>query len=188
MKKIAGSRRALVLWIGGVCFLAGSLVVGSIAAASAAAPAPAAPPAQTVNQGAPGPSAWPVSGTVNVAAPQRVTGIGSCNIVSPETSCFSSDLGLLPGAVLNTIGVHCEVPHGLRTEVMLETAGVTSPGAVELPIPLTPALSGAPDTYDGTVTNLGIPVPTADSPQRHSWIEVFGSSAGCIASVVGTSS
>jgi hypothetical protein len=60
MKKKVGVHRGWFLWISGGCFLIGSLVVGSVAAASAG------PPAQTVNQGSPGASPWPVSGTVGI--------------------------------------------------------------------------------------------------------------------------
>jgi hypothetical protein len=65
MKKNGGLRRGWLLFIGGGCFLAGSLAVGSFATASALAPG------TTVNQGAAGTSPWPVSGNVGIDPAQN---------------------------------------------------------------------------------------------------------------------
>jgi hypothetical protein len=58
-------RHGWFLWIGGACFLVGSLVAGSVGLASSATTGTSTI-GPTVNQGAPGTSAWPVSGTVGV--------------------------------------------------------------------------------------------------------------------------
>jgi hypothetical protein len=63
-KKMERGRRGWFLWIGGACFLVGSLVAGSVGLASSAGPPISGP--VTANQGAPGISPWPVSGNVGV--------------------------------------------------------------------------------------------------------------------------
>ena len=102
MKKRAANR-AWFLWIGGACFLVGSLVAGSVGLASSATTA-----GPTVNQGAPGSSPWPVSasgnvglsgplpagsndiGTVHVAAPKSVIGEASCAVADTFAACQSA--------------------------------------------------------------------------------------------------
>lgn len=56
-------RGPIFLWIGGVCFLAGSLAVGITGLASASA----GPSTVIANQGAAGTSPWPVSGVLGIS-------------------------------------------------------------------------------------------------------------------------
>jgi hypothetical protein len=71
--KLAHLHRGLFLWIGGACFLAGSLVAGSYGLASSAAPGPTVSGTVIANQGTPGTANWPVSATQSGTWLQEIT-------------------------------------------------------------------------------------------------------------------
>jgi len=186
MKKLTSAyTRPWFLWIGGACFLVGSLVAGSVGLASSA-PTPGAATI-TANQGQAGASAWkvdgsgvtqPVSGTVGLSAGTK--DIGTVHVA--EQQPYSAEAQQQPPSgsdeadavfpitsapiVLQTLSVSVNVSAG---DVMSTCAAQVSPpsgpneGAY---IPMTKQGSiGSDDTYVGTVANLDINVPSDSTIQ-----------------------
>lgn len=120
------SAKAAFMWIGGFCFLTGSLAVG-ITGLSSAAPGPGA---QTVNQGAAGSSAWPVSATGTVGVNNFPSGFNVNNL--PSTQKVSGTVGIDPTA------------NGVHVDNLPATQSVT--GAV--------SISGTPSVTSGDITHL----------------------------------
>jgi hypothetical protein len=161
-------RRPWFLWIGGACFLVGSILFSTIGLASSAGP-----PNQTVtaNQGSAGGSPWPVSGnvgisgslpagsndigTVHVAAPTPVITEANCQVADSSQVCSAQITTALPtGTIVNTLSVSCEVLSGQPVEVNFEANA-----NFHCSVPLT--LSATAFGFDhviGTLTNLGIPI------------------------------
>jgi hypothetical protein len=161
-------RRPWFLWIGGACFLVGSILFSAIGFASSAGP-----PNQTVtaNQGTAGSSSWPVGisgslpagtndiGTVHVAAPTHVIGQVNCQVPDgPSRGCDPQITGtdLATGTIVNTLSVSCGTLQGSQIQVNFEENG-----AFGFSVPLT--FTGKDplnpiDMYTGTLTNLGIPI------------------------------
>ena len=108
MKKIQHVRRGWFLWIGGACFLVGSLVAGSYGLAAPAAGGPSVSGTIVANQGTPGTSSWPVSASQGTGTGSggawKVDGSGVTQPVSgtvgvnnlPATQNVSGTVGIDP--------------------------------------------------------------------------------------------
>ena len=127
----ARGRRSLAIWLGGICFLGGSLAVGITGLASASP----GPSTVIANQGAANASPWPVS-VSNLPSTQAVTGnvsitgslpigsnnIGTVNVASlPSTPALVSGTGVLPNG---TALAQVIVPAGdILTDVVVNYSG-----------------------------------------------------------------
>ena len=164
MKKIGqAARRSWFLWIGGLCFLVGSLVAGSYSLASAG---PAVSGTVTADQGAAGRSSW------NVTASQG-SGTGSSGAWKVDgsgvTQPVSGTVGLNPGS---SVGVSGSLPAGTNNIGNVGVSGALPAGTnnigtvnVATPTPLTGHVactvadgtrscdSGDPGLAAGTVIN-----------------------------------
>jgi hypothetical protein len=118
-KMMAHLRHEWFLWIGGACFLVGSLVAGSVGLASSATTGTTTTGTTTmgptVNQGAPGSSPWPVTTNGNVglsgSLPAGSNNIGNVGL-SGSLPAGSNDIGTVHVATPpSTAGSqHCRVP------------------------------------------------------------------------------
>jgi hypothetical protein len=189
-------RRPWFLWIGGACFLVGSILFSTIGFASSAGP-----PNQTVtaNQGTAGASPWPVSasisgslpagssdiGTVHVAAPTPYSGQAECTVPDGSSVCVTSLGGLPSSGVINTLSVQCFVASGQR--VTLYYTDGSSPFYV--PLTLQQSLTGF-DVYEGTLTSLGLPLPVYENvfQAQQDYNASSGNGSDCTLSYTGTSS
>ena len=95
-------------------------------------------------------------GTVHVASPSPTIVTAGCNVPDSGTDCTPVDTGMdTAGQVVDTISVRCTVKQGHHLEALF-TAGASN-FAVPLTLQLT-IVGGTTDYYDGTLTNLNIPV------------------------------
>ena len=154
-------KHPVVLWAGGLAFLAGSVSFGGIEAAGATSPVPIV----TANQGAPAPnsSAWPVKGTVNVGnfpASQTVSGsVNVGNFPASQTVNGSVNVGNFPTSqtVNGTVNVGNEVQvAGSSSDLASETGHNLQAGAQDSTGYLDTSLDGAVKLYVScTPTNPG---------------------------------
>jgi hypothetical protein len=208
-KMMAHLRHGWFLWIGGACFLMGSLVAGSVGLASPATTGTTTTGTTTmgptVNQGAPGNLPWPVTtsgnvglsgslpagsndiGTVHVAPAKLISGLVRCGvgITGDATSNFCDvATGLSAGTVVNTVSVECDIASGQKVLAEYDQrSGSGAPSAAFLlPLSLRPSsFNSAPtDTYVGTLTNLNIPATSNDSFRGTlDYIPSNGNGGGC---------
>jgi hypothetical protein len=82
-------RRPWFLWIGGACFLVGSLVAGSVSLASSAASGPSVSGTVIANQGTAGSSSWPVSASQSGTWQQEIT--DGTNVLGTPTNPLRTD-------------------------------------------------------------------------------------------------
>jgi hypothetical protein len=191
MKKKMAQRRPWFLWIGGACFLVGSIVAGSIGLAASAAPS-----GPTVDQGAPGTSPWPVSAAQSGTWQQEIT--DGTHVLGTSTNPLRTDpTGTTTQPVSGTVTVAapsetagdttCTVPNGsnfcntgdvgLATGTVMNTVSVhcqvssgqhftveVDAGGFSFLVPVTfqETLTGN-DIYVGTLTNLAIPAVTSNT-------------------------
>jgi hypothetical protein len=115
-------RHGWFFWIGGACFLVGSLVAGSVGIASSATSG--SPPVNplagpTVNQGAAGSSPWPVTASGNVGLSGSLPA-GSNNIGNVGLS------GSLPAGTNNIGTVHVATPASISGQKSCTVADVVA--------------------------------------------------------------
>ena len=102
--KLTHLHRGLFLWIGGACFLAGSLVAGSFGLASSAAGGPTVSGTVVANQGTPGSSSWPVAATQSGTWQQEIT--DGTNVLGTSTHPVRTDpTGSTTQPVSGTVGL-----------------------------------------------------------------------------------
>jgi hypothetical protein len=163
------STKAAFLWIGGVCFMAGSLAVGVTGLASAAPG-----PTTLVNQGAAGTSAWPVSVSnfpafptgfsVNNTSAHPVPVTGTVGIDS-NANGVSVPNGVALNAGTNDIGtVHVAGPH------LIGAVSCTVPDASE------GCQSGATVTSGTLIQTVGVYCTIANTHRLQ--VAVFNSFTG----------
>ena len=104
MKKNVAQRRPWFLWIGGACFLVGSLVAGSVGLASSAAPGPTVQGTVTADQGKPGSSSWPVSASQSGTWQQEITD-GTNVLGTPSNPLRTDPTGTTTQPVSGTVGL-----------------------------------------------------------------------------------
>jgi hypothetical protein len=105
MKRITKRRRGgWFLWIGGACFLAGSLVAGSFGLASSASPGPTVQGTVTANQGTPGSSSWPLSASQSGTWQQEITD-GTNVLGTPSNPLRTDPTGTTTQPVSGTVGL-----------------------------------------------------------------------------------
>ena len=103
-KKMERVRNGWFLWIGGACFLAGSLVAGSYGLAASAASGPTVSGTVTANQGTPGSSNWPVSASQSGTWKQEITD-GSNVLGTPTNPLRTDPTGTTTQPVSGTVGL-----------------------------------------------------------------------------------
>jgi hypothetical protein len=123
MRKKMAQRRPWFLWIGGACFLVGSLVAGSVSLASSAAPGPTVQGTVTANQGTPGSSSWPVSASQSGTWQQEIT--DGTNVLGTPTNPLRTDpTGTTTQPVSGNVGISGSLPAGSND---IGTVHVASP-------------------------------------------------------------
>jgi hypothetical protein len=140
MRKKMAQRRPWFLWIGGACFLVGSLVAGSVSLASSATNGPTVSGTVTANQGTPGSSAWPVSASqsgswdvgVSGSLPAGSNNIGHVNVDSlPPVEGVTRNLAASNGSTDIAAG-------GSITTTALDTSAYQSIRVYVLCLPTNP--------------------------------------------------
>ena len=124
-------RRPWFLWIGGACFLVGSLVAGSVGLASSA-PGPTVSGTVTANQGTPGSSSWPVSSSQSGTWQQEIT--DGTNVIGTPTNPLRTD------------------PTGSTTQPVSGTVGLSSGSSV--------GISGALPAGSNDIGTVHVAAPT----------------------------
>lgn len=120
-------------------------------------------------------------GTVHVAVPNVTATDGQCQVQDTGNECFSTDLGLSSGTLINTVSVQCTVAAGQHASARLST-GFVVPLSFQTAVGL-----GGPDEYFGIVTSLGAPVQAGNFLVVDEDYSAFGGNgARCIVDVTVT--
>jgi hypothetical protein len=125
-------------------------------------------------------------GTVHVTAPTPFSGQTECTAPDTFAACTSVLGGLPSSGVINTLSVHCVVLSGQHVEVNYTNAT----NDVYVPLTFQVDYFGSVDTYSGTLTGLGLPLPVYENIMsvQQTYNSISGNGSDCTMSYTGTSS